>query len=127
MEDVRKAMLDATDSPLEVEALFDNLLRRSQEDLRSILENLDLEKEGILTPEELLKVLIQALREKGYSDKEIRLMLEELMPGYADLIGKELGGSGSTALTLALVLGIPGGLFLLFLLFRRRRKKKNVN
>ena len=142
MDDVRRAMMKSlepgeVDEPREKEEaltgfdkLYAELLARAEGDLKEILEGLNPPgQSGISNTEDLVRALVEALEERGYRMKEIRRMLEELLPGQGELIRKYTGKGMGTGAVLALVLGISAGLFLLLLFFRRRREseKKNIN
>jgi hypothetical protein len=94
MEDVRSAMIRAMDHPLEAEQRYEELLEQ-----------------------------YEALTEKGFSNKEIASMLEEMFPGHGELIS-ELTGKGSGGGFL-IILGVGlGSIILLFILFFVRRRKR---
>jgi tetratricopeptide (TPR) repeat protein len=128
MEDVRRAMLNGLENPLEVERIYDDLLETSDGTVREILQGIDLQKDGIHTVEELIRTIYNALVERGYSDKEIREILSGLFPSHSSfikgLLGKGDRGGNRIALPLFIGAGIIALLLLFFLLWARRRKKE---
>jgi len=133
MDAVRKAMLEGLEQPLEVDLLFEELLESSEGEIREILKELDLRKEGIYITEELVEVLIQKLIEKGYSKEEIEAILSELLPGQMDLIQElgekyigDAGPKGGLGWALILIFTLAGaGIIWFIILWWRRRDKKN--
>jgi lipoate-protein ligase A len=137
MDDVRKAMMKSLDQPLEVDRIYDALLKSAKDPVKEILEDLNLRKEGISTVEELIATLYRELEARGYSRREIEKMLTDLFESHADYI-KELGKKATGAKRssrddsrvnrkgwpIAIILGLAGGFLLLILWWRRRRKNE---
>ena len=132
MEEVRRAMRESLDHPLEVDRIHGELLGITHGDLNEILKQLDLRKEGIYTLRELLEVLSQKLAERGYDSREIEEILLELFPDQGDLIqelGKRYGQAesgirktGWPLILLFVALGV--GLIWFIILWWRRRDRE---
>jgi lipoate-protein ligase A len=136
MEDVRRAMLESLDHPLEVDRIYKELTGTTQGDLQEILKQLDLRKEGIYTVEELIEILIQKQAEKGYASLEIEQILSGLFPGQEDLIlelgekyGQDTSGKRNRGwpLILLVVAGGAGLIWFIILWWRRRDKQEELD
>ncbi len=132
MEDVRVATLESLDHPLEVDHIYNELLRTTDGSLNEILEQLDLRKEAIYTVEELIETLYRAMAGKGYSRLEIEQILSGLLPGHGALF-KELGEkygqdtTGDRRIGWPLVLlftAVGAGLFWFIIAWWRRRDQR---
>lgn len=132
MEDVRRAMLESLDHPLEVDRVYSELLGSSDGVVKEILKQLDLRQEGIYTVEELIETLYRQLAEKGLSKMEIEEILLDLFPGHDALI-QELEdeyGKGSTGKSeirwplILLFVAVGAGLIWLIIIWWRRRDKQ---
>ncbi len=131
LEEVRWAMLEGLDHPLEVDRVHGALLGRAQGDMLDIQAQLDLRKEGIYTVEELIETLYDRLMEKSGGSEQIKEILAAYFPDYFDLIqelGKKqeqdasaLGNIGWPLLLLFVALG-AGLIWILIIAWRRRRK-----
>ena len=132
MEEVRKAMLESLDQPLQVDRLHGELLGKTDGDLNEILKQLDLRKEGVYTLEELLEVLSQKLAEKGYNSREIEQILSDLFPDQKALIqelgekyGQDADSKGKLGWPLILLFAALGvGLIWFIILWWRRRDRE---
>jgi Tol biopolymer transport system component/Ca2+-binding EF-hand superfamily protein len=132
MEDVRKAMLEGLEQPLEVDRLHRDVTRSSSGDLQEILKQLDLRQEGIYTVEELIENLYRKLADRGRSRTDIEQILSDLFPDQSDLIqelgqnyGQDAAARKKTAWPLILVLAAAGaGLIWLIIFWWRRRDKR---
>jgi tetratricopeptide (TPR) repeat protein len=134
MEDVRRAMLDSLDHPLEVDRIVGDLLSTTDGDLLEILEQLDLRKEGIYTLEELIEALSRKLAEKGYGSQEIEQILSGLFPDHTALIqelgekyGQDTAGKNKIGWPLVLLFVAFGAGLIWFIIawWRRREKSKD--
>ncbi len=122
MDDVRKAMLESLERPLEVDHLYEELLNTSDGIIKDILESLDLRGEEIYTVDELIDLLSRELEERGESRKEIEKLLSELF-------GEQYSGSDTpnnkTGWPLLVLLAVAGsGLIWLIIAWWRRREKR---
>jgi hypothetical protein len=132
MEDVRKAMLESLDHPLEVDRVYDELLGSTEGEVNEILKKLDLRKEGIYTVEELIESLYRNLAEKGMNSQAIEEILSDLFPYDEALIqelgekyGKDVSGKGKLAWPFILLFVAAGaGLIWFIILWWRRRDKQ---
>lgn len=132
IEELRRAMLESLDHPLEVDRLHGELLGITDGDLNEILKQLDLRKEGIYTLEELLEVLSQKLAEKGYDSQEIEQILSGLFPDQGALIhelgkkyGQDADGKGKIGWPMVLLFVALGvGLIWFIILWWRRRDQE---
>lgn len=122
MEEVREAMLESLEQPLEVCSLYEELLQSSDGTLREILESLDLREKGIYTIDQLNSLISKELEERGVSKKEREKILKELF-------GEEDGESASPESKMAwpllvLIAGAGAGLIWFIIAWWRRREKK---
>ncbi|MFH0758070.1 MAG: hypothetical protein V2B15_12350 [Bacteroidota bacterium] len=122
MDDIRRAMIRAIVTPLEVDRVYDSLLKTSEGELLEILKGINLPQDGILTVEELINALYKAFVKKGYSQKEIREILHEMFPGHAGFISDLLKQVKKGFPVFLFVLLAGAAFFLFFIWFRRRRK-----
>jgi len=121
VEEVREAMLESLEQPLEVCDLYEDLLQSSDGTLREILESLDLREEGIYTTDQLIRLISRELEERGVSKKERGQILKELF-------GEEDGGSASPERKMAwpllvLIVAAGAGLIWFIIAWWRRRDK----
>ena len=132
MEEVRRAMLESLDHPLEVDRVYEELLGSTDGEVNEILKQLDLRKEGIYTIEELIEAMSRMLAEKGYGSQEIEKILSGLFPYHGDLI-QELGekygqnADGQRKLGWPLVLlfvAVGAGLIWFIIIWWKRRDKE---
>jgi len=112
MDEVRRAMLDSLETPLEVCKLYEDLLQSSEGMLREILESLDLQEEEIYTVEQLMDRLARELELKGVKQKEI----DKILSG-------EKGKSKIAWAPLALIVVAGAGLVWFIIVWWKRRKK----
>jgi len=132
MEDVRRAMLESLDNPLESDRVYEELLGSTDGELNEILKQLDLRKEGIYTVEELIEAISRILAEKGYGSREIEQILSDLFPDHGDLIqelgekyGQETNGKGKLGWPLMLLfIAVGAGLIWFIIIWWRRRDKE---
>lgn len=132
MEDVRKAMLESLQQPLEVDRTYRDLTARSYGDLHEVLKQLDLRNEGIYTVEDLIETLVRKLAEQGTGSQEIELLLSEVFPDQANLIQElcekyvqDTRGRTKIGWPLLLLLAAGGaGLIWLIIIWWRRRKNQ---
>jgi len=132
MEDVRKAMLESLQHPLEVDRTYRDLTAGTFGDLQEILKQLDLRNEGIYTVEELIETLVRKLAEQGAGCPEIEQILSEVFPDQANLIqelcekyAQDTPGRTKIGWPLLLLVAAGGaGLIWLFIIWWRRRKKQ---
>jgi tetratricopeptide (TPR) repeat protein/Ca2+-binding EF-hand superfamily protein len=132
MEDVRRAMLDSLDNPLEVDRVYGELLRTTDGEENEILKQLDLRKEGIYTVEELIEFLSRKLAEKGTGSREIEQILSDLFPDQKDLIqelgekyGQDASSRGKPGWPLILLfIAVGAGLIWFIIVWWRRRDKE---
>ncbi len=121
MEQVRKAMMDSLETPLEVDRLYEELLQSSDGMVREILESLNLREEGIYTVEELIDLISRELEERGLSKKERKQILNELF-------GEAYGGSESSrdrsAWPVLVLLAVAGAGIVWFIIAWWRRREK---
>jgi hypothetical protein len=124
MEEVRKAMMESLDSPLEVSLVHKELLKLSQGSVRQILETLDLKKEGILRVDQLIELIHRELEKEGLSRNEREQILEELFgDSYKEGPGRSrFSRSGPVILAVAIT-----GLICLFIIWWRRRGRREKN
>ncbi len=115
MDDVRKAMLESLERPLEVDQLYEELLNNSDGIIKDILESLDLRGEEIYTIDELIDLLSGELEERGESRKEIEQLLSELFTPNSK--------TGWPVLVLLAVAG-AGLIWFLIAWWRRREKRE---
>ncbi|MEA3461317.1 MAG: hypothetical protein U9R49_05520 [Bacteroidota bacterium] len=113
MDEVRQAMLDSLESPLEVCRLYEELLRSSEGAAREVLESLDLRKEGVYTIEQLKERISRELELEGFSNKEIEQILGELF-----------GDESSMAWALLALIVVAGAGLIWFIIAWWRRRKK---
>jgi len=95
-----------------------------KEELREILDAIDLHKDGIYTTEQLIDIIYTALLEKRYSTDEISNILKKMFPEHSLYIDSLAGSAGTRGQKLALWFGILSGILLLIFLWYNRRKKK---
>ena len=121
MDDVRKAMLESLEQPLEVCSLYEELLQSSDGTVREILESLDLREKEIYTVDQLISVIFRELEERGVSKKEREKILKELF-------GEQYGGSESpkrkTPWPLLVLLAVAGAGIIWFIIARWRRREE---
>jgi Tol biopolymer transport system component len=134
MEDVRSAMLESLEHPLEVDRIYDELRRTTDGPVNEILEQMDLRKEGIYTVEGLIETLYRELVEKGYSRLEIEQILSGLSPGHEVLIkeleekyGQDTTGDRKIGWPLMLLIVTVGAGLIWFIIawWRRRDQRKD--
>jgi LPXTG-motif cell wall-anchored protein len=110
-----------------VEQYLKDLIDHSEEPLTSALKSIDLKKEGINTPEELLSYLFN---NKGkYSETSLNRSIADLISS------KNIAGEGLKTKNPGfwknnlwiLWIAIGAGLLSLFLIFWKRKNKKNDN
>jgi len=123
MDDVRIAMLESLEKPLEVDILYEELLRNSKGNVREVLESLDLRENEIYTIDQLINLVSKELELKGLRKKEREQILTELF-------GERYSGSESPKskttwpwLVLLAVAGI-GLIWFVFVWWRRREKEE---
>jgi len=122
MEEVREAMLESLEQPLEVCTFYEDLLQSSDGTLREILESLDLREEGIYTIEQLISLITKELEERGLSKKESRKILKKLS-GEED--GENASPESRMAWPLLLLIAAAGaGLIWFIIAWWRRREKR---
>jgi hypothetical protein len=110
-----------------VEQYLKDLIDHSEEPLTSALKSIDLKKEGINTPEELLSYLFN---NKGkYSEASVNRSIADLISSK-DISGEGLktkySGFWKNNLWILWIL-IGAGILSLFLVFWKRRNEKNSN
>ncbi len=123
MDDVRKAMTRALDTGLEVDRVYQQLLQTSEGDILEILKQIHLRQDGILTVEDLISALYEALVENGYSQKEIREILSGMFPDHTPFI-ENLIKQGKKGFPAFAGILLAGAAFIILLLWFRRRKKE---
>ena len=124
MDDVRKAMLESLERPLEVCRLYEELLGTSEGTVREVLESLDLRENEVYTIDQFIDLLSSELERRGMSKKEIEQVLRELL-------GDQYSGSDSTksraAWPLLVLLVVAGaGLVWFIIAWWRRREKREI-
>jgi len=121
MVEVREALLESLEQPLEVCTLYEDLLQSSDGTLREILESLDLREKGIYTIDQLISLISWELEERGVSKKESGQILKELF-------GEEDGGSASPeskmAWPLLVLFAVAGAGLIWFIIAWWRRREK---
>ena len=121
MEDVRRAMVECLDKPLEVDSMYEKMLGSSEGTVREVLESLDLHSEGAFTVDAFIGLLSARLKEHGMSRKEIDQTLSHM---FGDLYSSEMSPAGRPAWLLPLIIIAAGaGLIWLVIAWRRRREK----
>ena len=134
MEEVRRAMLESLDHPLEVDRVYEELVGSTDGVVNEILMQLDLRKEGIYTVEELIEAISRILAEKGYGSQEIEQILSGLFPYHGDLIqelgekyGQDADDQRKLGWPLVLLFVAAGAGLIWFIIFwwRRRDKEKD--
>jgi len=91
--------------------------------MKEILKEINPKRDGICTIEQLIEAIYKSLIERGFSNKEIATMLNEMFSDQGKLI-KELTGKGSgSGFPVIPVVGL-GSIILLFILFFARRRKR---
>jgi hypothetical protein len=110
-----------------VEQYLKDLIEHSDEPLTSALKSIDLKKEGINTPEELLSYLFN--NKAKYSEASVNRSIANLISSK-DISGEELktkysGNLKNNLWILWVVIG--AGLISLFLILWKRKNKKNSN
>jgi len=113
MDEVRQAMLDSLESPLEVCRLREELISSSEGTVREILESLDLREEGIYTLEQLKDRISRELELEGFSKKEIK-----------EIRGELFGDQSRKAWAPLLIIIVAGAVLLWFIIAWWRRRKK---
>ena len=109
--------------PLEVTALYEEMLQNSQGDLREILESLDLSELEVRSVEEFRDVLTGEMELKGFKDKEKRQIISEYFGEGGTGTGHAARKPSWTLWFGIIVVGC--GLIWLFIAWWRRRGKRN--
>ncbi|MCD4709514.1 MAG: hypothetical protein K8R52_01600 [Bacteroidales bacterium] len=113
---------DSLDRPLEVDRLYEELLKTSDGAVKDILESLDLRSEGIYTIDELIDLLSKEMEERGESRKEIEQVLSKL---FGEQYSANDTRNSNTGWPLLVLLAVAGaGLTWLFIAWWRRREKR---
>jgi len=121
MEEVREAMLESLEQPLEVCTLYEDLLQSSDGTLREILESLDLREKRIYTFDQIISLITRELEERGVSKKESRQILKELS-GEED--GKSASPENKMAWPLLVLIAASGAGLIWFIIAWWRRREK---
>ncbi len=122
MEEVREAMLESLENPLEVCSIYEDLLQSSTGTVKEILESLDLREDGIYTVEQLINLISSELEAKGISKRERKQILSEL---FGEDDGESVSPESKRAWPLLLLLVLAGaGLIWFIIVWWRRREKK---
>ena len=121
MDDVRKAMLESLERPLEVYRLYEELLHTSEGTVKEILETMDLRGNEVHTIDQFIDLLSGELAIRGMSKKEIEQVLSELL-------GDQYSGSDfakrKAAWPLLVLIAVAGlGLAWFIIAWWRRREK----
>jgi len=121
MEDVRKAMLESMEQPLEVCSLYEELLQSSDGTVREILESLDLREKEIYTVDQLISLISRELEERGVSKKEREKILKEL---FGEQYGRSESPKRKTPWPLLVLLPVAGAGIIWFIIAWWRRREE---
>jgi len=121
MEDVRKAMLESMEQPLEVCSLYEELLQSSDGTVREILESLDLREKEIYTVDQLINLISRELEERGVSKKEREKILKEL---FGEQYGRSESPKRKTPWPLMVLLPVAGAGIIWFIIAWWRRHEE---